>query len=160
RPVKPFTINVDGEVGRANYPLTPIADKNYHSINGRAQYRTRKVQLSAVYRQQYNLNSSSPVTADSAASRQDSADGSGAPIPWFTLDASYSKLHLDSQTGLQFFASTTSRPQLQTGYESLYRSNIHAGSLTARFAVLKRADVLVGYSITKDPSEGRAFLSI
>src|SRR5262249_15916209 len=96
-----------------------------------------------------------------AHSRQYSANGSWSPIAWFALDASYSKLHLDSQTGLQFFASTTPRPQLQTGYESLYRSNIHAGSLTARFAVLKRADVLVGYSITKDPGNGRqAYLSI
>ena len=154
-PIKPFTINLDGEVGRANYPLTPIADKNYHSINGRAQYRTRKLQLSAVYRQQYNLNNTSPVTPYSSHSRQYNGNASWSPIGWFTVDAAYSKLHLDTQTGLQFFASTTTRPQFQTGFESLYRSNIHAGSLTARFAVLKKADLLVGYSITKDTGDAR-----
>ena len=155
RPVKPFTINLDGEVGRTNNPLTPIADKNYHSINGRAQYRTRKVQLSAIYRQAYNLNNSSLLAPFSSHSRQYSGNASWSPIGWFTLDAAYSKLHLDTQTGIQFFASATSRSQLQTAFESLYRSNIHAGSLTARFTVRKRADLFVGYSITKDTGDGR-----
>ena len=32
-----------GEVGRANYPLTPVSDKHYHAINGRADYRMRRL---------------------------------------------------------------------------------------------------------------------
>jgi hypothetical protein len=155
RPIKPFTINFDAEIGRANNPLTPIADKNYHAINGRADYRTRKLQLSTVYKQVYNLNTSSPVMPYSSHARTYSGNASWSPKGWFTMDAAYSKLHLDTQTGLEFYASTTSRPQLQTGYDSLYRSNIHSGTLMAHFTILKRADLMAGYSITKDTGDGR-----
>jgi hypothetical protein len=65
------------------------------------------------------------------------------------------KLHLDTVSGLQFFAGGV-RPQLQTGYSSFYISNIHAANLGARFAIAKRADVYLGYSITKDTGDGRA----
>jgi len=51
RPWKPFSINLEGEVGRADAPMTPISDRNYHAINGRAEYRVRRVQLSTSYRQ-------------------------------------------------------------------------------------------------------------
>jgi hypothetical protein len=112
-----------------------------------------------VYKQIYNLNTSSPVTPFSSHARTYSGNASWSPKGWFTMDAAYSKLHLDTQTGLQFFASTTSRPQLQTGYESLYRSNIHAGSLMAHFTIRKRTDLMVGYSITKDTGDGRTVAS-
>ncbi len=156
RPVKPFTINLDGEVGRANNPLTPIADKNYHSINGRAEYRARKLQLSAAYRQAYNLNGPFSFVSFSSHSRQYSANASWAPNGWFSLDAAYNRLHLDTVSGLAFFAAGGIRNQLQTGYSSLYVSNIHAANLGARFGIGKRASLFVGYSITKDTGDGRA----
>src|SRR5262249_26883951 len=31
RPIKPLTISVDGEVGRADHPIYPVSEKNYHS---------------------------------------------------------------------------------------------------------------------------------
>ena len=71
-----------------------------------------------------------------------------------TLDASYMKLHWDSISGIAFFAGT-GRPSLQTG-NSLYISNVHAGSLAAHFAIARRADLFVGYSITKDTGDGRS----
>jgi hypothetical protein len=78
-----------------------------------------------------------------------------APNNWFSLDASYMKLHLDTVTGLQFFAGLN-RSQLQTGFSSFYISNVHAVNLGARFAIAKRADLYVGYTITKDTGDGRA----
>jgi len=156
RPVKPFTLSVDGEIGRASTPLTLIADKNYHAINGRADYRVRKLQFSAIYRQAYNLNAPVNFISFDSHSRQYSGSASWGPKDWVTLDASYSKLHLDTSSFLTFFASTTPRSQLQTGYLSIYRSNIHAANLTTRFGIAKRADLFVGYAITKDTGDGRA----
>src|SRR6202011_1714419 len=68
---------------------------------------------------------------------------------------SYMKLHLDTVTGLQFFAGGA-RPQLQTAFSSFYISSVHAANLGAHFALAKRADLYVGYTITKDTGDGRS----
>jgi hypothetical protein len=156
RPVKPFTINVDGEMGRADRPLTPVADRNYHAINARSDYRTRRLQLSASYRQVYNVNSPLDFSAYSSHTRAYGANASWSPRDFFSIDASYTKLHVDTLSSLAFFASTGTRPQLQTAYASYYVSNTHAGTLGTRFSVKRRADLLFGYSITRDAGDGRA----
>jgi hypothetical protein len=156
RPWKPFSVNVDGEIGRANYPLTPISDKNYHSLNGRADYRTRRVQLSTSYRQVYNLNAPFPFSTFSSHNRQYSANASWAPKDGISFDASYTKLHLDTRGGIAFFAITNVRPQIQSAFPSYYTSNIHAANLGVRWTVRRRADLYLGYSITKDTGDGRA----
>jgi hypothetical protein len=74
---------------------------------------------------------------------------------WLTFDASYSKLHLDTVGGLAFFAGVQT-PQLQTGYDSIYISNIHAANAGLRWDIHRRADLYVGYTITKDTGDGRA----
>jgi hypothetical protein len=159
-PWKPLTFNLDGEIGRANNPLTPVSEKNYHTINGRVQYRARNVQLSGSYAQLYNLNPDaapiSTLTSFSSHSRNYTANASWSPHDWFSLDASYMKLHLDSLSGLAFFASTTNRAQLQTSYSSLYISNIHAANLAVHFTIRRRIDLFAGYSLTKDTGDGRA----
>ena len=43
--------------------------------------------------------------------------------------------------------------------QSVYISNIHAGNLGLRFALTKRADLYVGYNITKDTGDGRSALA-
>jgi hypothetical protein len=156
RPWKPFTLNLSGEVGRANYPLTPVSDRDYHAINGRADYRVRRLTLSANYHQVYNLNAPLTFSTFDSHSRQYGANASWAPKDWFSIDASYMKLHLDTRGGIAFFASTTTRPQLVSAFPSYFRSNIHAANLGSRFSVKKRADVYVGYAITKDVGDGRA----
>jgi len=155
RPVKNLTTNLEGEVGRADNPLTPVSDGNYHTLNGRVSYRTRKVQLSTSYKQVYNVNAPVVLSAYSSHSRNYSANASWAPKDWFALDAGYMKLHLDTVSGIAFFAGTRT---LQEG-NSLYLSNVHAGNFGARFEVAKRADVYLGYTITKDTGDGRAAAS-
>jgi hypothetical protein len=155
RPVKPLTITLNGEVGRANNPLTPISDRDYHTLGGRVDYRVKKLQLSTSYGQIYNVGAPSSITSYSSHSRNYTASASLAPNNWFALDASYMKLHLDTVTGLQFFAGVN-RPQLQTTYSSFYVSNVHAVNVGARFSIAKRADAYVGYSLTKDTGDGRA----
>jgi hypothetical protein len=153
RPSKPFTINLEGEWGRTNNPLTTVSDKNFQTLNGRAQYRTKKLQLAASYRESYDFNSS--FSLFSSHERSYSASAAWTPKDWFSLDASYNKLHIDGSSFLAFFAGVN-QPSLQASYRSIYISNIHSANLGARFAIRRRADVYVGYSITKDVGDGRA----
>jgi hypothetical protein len=151
RPVKPLSIQLGGEVGRADRPLTPIADRNYHSLTARVQYKIKQFQFSASTRANYNTNS---VALSSYAShaRNYSADAAWTPRDWFSLDAGYSKLHLNTVGGIAYFASG----QFVTGEQSIYISNIHAANLSARFDFKKRADLVVGYSHTQDTGDGRS----
>ena len=158
RPLKALTFNLDGEVGHASQVLASISDRNYHTLNGRVQYRTKKLQLAAQYRQEYNENAPLNLLTYSSRSRQASVSASWAARDWISLDASYTKLHLDTVGALQFFAGT-SFSQLQTGYDSIYVSNIHAANLGLRFSAWKRADLFVGYAITKDTGDGRSTLA-
>src|SRR5207248_36368 len=68
RPWKPLTASVEGEIGRADNAFTPVSDRSYHTINGRVDYRTRKVQLSTSYKQFYNVNAPVSFTAYSSHS--------------------------------------------------------------------------------------------
>lgn len=155
RPLKPLTINLDGEIGRTTQPLTPIAPGKYHTLGSRIEYRVKKVQLSGGYREVYNNNQQDSFTLFSSHSRDYSANASWSPRDWFSLDASYSKLHLDSQSFLAFFAGLI-QPTLQTSYQSLYISNIHSANLGVHFGLGRRADLYLGYSIVKDVGDGRA----
>jgi hypothetical protein len=154
RPFKSLSGNLEGEIGRANHPLTPISEANYHTLGGRIDYRARKFQIWTQYRQVYNVNAPVFYSAFSSHARNYTATASWTAHNWMTLDASYMKLHWDSISGIAFFAGT-GRPSLQTG-NSLYISNVHAGSLAAHFAIARRADLFVGYSITKDTGDGRS----
>jgi hypothetical protein len=153
RPVKPLSIQLGGEVGRADRPLTQIADRNYHSLTARLQYKMKQLQFSASTHANYNANS---VALSSYAShaRNYSANASWIPRDWFSLDAGYSKLHLNTVGGIAYFATG----QFVTGEQSIYISNIHAANLSARFDFKKRADLLVGYSHTQDTGDGRSTL--
>jgi hypothetical protein len=154
RPVKGLTASMEAEIGRADNPLTPISDKDYHSLNGRIDYRTRKLQLSTSYKQFYNINALVSYSVYSSHSRNYTANASYALKDWFSLDASYMKLHLDSVSGIAYFAGSV-RPLLENG-DSLFLSNVHAGNLGTRIAIGKRADLYLGYSITKDTGDGRS----
>ena len=75
-----------------------------------------RLQISAQYRQVYNMNAPFSLStfrfAFPAVQRRTLR---GAPQDWFSIDASYMKLHLDTDGGIAFFAATGIRPQLQIG---------------------------------------------
>lgn len=155
RPVKPLTVNLEGEVGHASHPLDTIALRNYHTLGARAQYRTRTLQLMGHYRELYNENAPLNFLTYSSRSRETSVSGSWSGRNWFSVDASYTKLHLDTVGGLAFFAGLPF-PQLQTGFNSIYISNIHSATLMMHFTIGRRADLMLGYALTKDTGDGRA----
>lgn len=153
-PIKPLRLHLEGEVGRNDQPFTPIAERNYHALAARVQYRVSKLRLSTGYHQRYN-NNSITLTAFSSRARNYFADASWSPREWFSIDASYSRLHLDTLGGIAFFAGF-GRAQLIQNRQSLYLSNIHSAHLGARFALRKRADLYLGFSLTRDTGDGRA----
>ncbi|MCS7025203.1 MAG: hypothetical protein NZV14_10405 [Bryobacteraceae bacterium] len=150
RPVKPLFLQFDVELGRANQPFTPISEKNYHSFNARVQWRARTVQLSALTRTLYNVNSTNFVFF-SSRSRHYAYDGVWNLNNRFSVEAGYSKLHLDTQGALAYFAASR-RIEDQN---SLYVSNLHTGHLAARLVLAKRFDLSLGYSIVRDTGDGR-----
>jgi hypothetical protein len=152
-PWKPVTITLDGEIGRASRPFYPVAEKNYHALGGRVQYKYKTLLLSGATKTNYNFNSVS-LTSYSARSRNYSFDASWIPLQWFSFDAGYSKLHLDTIGGIAYFAQA----QLVTGQSSIYISNLHVVNAGAHFNIRKRVDVFAGANLVKDTGDGRAGL--
>ena len=153
-PWAPFRLHVEGEIGRNDNPFTIVSERNYHAISARAQYRKKNLQLSAQYRQNYN-NNSITLSSYSSRSRNYTGNASWSAKPWLSLDATYARLHLDTLGGVAFFAGAP-RPQLVDNLESVYISNIHSGTLGVRFGLGAKADLFVGYNITRDVGDGRA----
>jgi outer membrane receptor protein involved in Fe transport len=152
KPLKSMTVAFESEVGHADHPFTPVSDRDYHALGGRFEYRVKKLTLGSIYKENYN-NNSVTLSSYSSHARNYSANASWAPHDWFTLDASYSKLHLDSLSGIVFFAGADAVSPLTSN--QIYISNIHAANLGARFLLAKRVDVYVGYAITLDTGDGR-----
>lgn len=150
RPVKGLTVQLDAEVGRSDRPFFPISEKNYHAYHGRVQYRAGPLQLSALTKTLYNTNSAN-LFAHSSRSRQYAYDASWSPAGWLSFDAGYSKIHLDTLTGLAYFSAAA----LVENNQSLYISNLHAVNFGLRASVRKRAELYVGYSLVKDTGDGR-----
>ncbi len=144
KPLKPVTVTLDGEVGRADTPFLPISDKNYHALGGRVQIKQKSLLLSAAYREKYNTNSAS-FSSHSSRGRNYSFDASWASSAKFALDAGYSKMHLDTVSGIAFFGAGA-----LLANNSYYVSNLHSLNVGARVAPHKRAEFYGGYSMTKD----------
>ena len=147
-------LHLEAELGRNDNPFYTISERNYHALDARLQYRKRTVTASAGYRQNYNNNSVS-LANYSAHSRNYFGNFAWTARNWISLDAGYSRLHLDSAGGIQFFAGAP-RASLRQG-TSVYVSNLHAANLGVRL-VLKKADLYAGYNITRDTGDGRARL--
>jgi hypothetical protein len=153
-PIQDLRVHAETEIGRDSNPFTPISPGNYNAIRGRVRYAKRSYSLMGGYQDNYN-NNSIQITAYSSHSRTYNADATWNAKPWLSFDASYSKLHLDTIGGIEFFAGTP-QATLQAGQESIYISNIHAGNFSARVPITKYADLYLGYSITRDTGDGRA----
>jgi hypothetical protein len=147
RPVKPLTINLDAEIGRADRPIYPISERNYHALSGRIQYQYKTLFLSASTKTNYNTNSVS-LSSFSSHSRTYAADASWSPRGWLSFDADYNKLHLNTLGGIAYF----SNGDLVNG-RSIYVSDIHAGNLGVRFSMRNRVNVYAGYSRVQDAAD-------
>jgi len=155
QPADRLSIHVDAEVGRASRPFFPISERDYHTLGVRAQYKTKTVLMAASTRAANNTNSVS-LSAHGARSRVYAVDASWTASTRFAIDSAYSKTHLDTLSGIAYFAAGR---QIATD-QSLYVSNVHAGHLGARVGLGKRADLYAGYSRVEDAGDGRNALAV
>jgi hypothetical protein len=155
-PWKALRVHLEGEIGRNDNPLTPVSERKYHALRARVQYRTKTASLGGGYQESYN-NNSIAITAYSSHARSYTAEGSWTAKAWLSLDASYSKLHLDTVGGVAFFAGAPLPAEI-TGQQSIYISNIHAANVGARLPLTRRANIYVAYNVTKDTGDGRSRL--
>ena len=171
KPFKPLSVNVDTTIGRDNGPENPISPAHFHNIRARADYRVQKrVHFGATYRQMYNLNAPvgysytltpaygpPPQAYYASHSRDFSFNSSFTVSRNWSLDASYSKTHLDTFANLwaELPASATVVNSFP-GYTYQYVSNIHTVSLMARTTIDKRGTFYAGYNITRDTGDGRS----
>ncbi len=154
QPFKPLTFNFDLELGRANRPFLTLSERNYHAFGARGQYKRGSLLLSAALRTNYNANSVS-LFSHSSRSRNYALDASWSARRFVSFDAGYGKQHLDTLTGIAYFASG----ELAGPQSALYVSNVHSGHATVRFALASRADFSLGYMRVQDTGDGRAQLA-
>jgi hypothetical protein len=151
RPWEAWTIQFGGEIGRANQPFTPVAPRHYHALNSRIQYRTRNLQVIAMVNSDYK-NNSVTLSSYSSRARRYAVDGSWTRLSWLSLDAGYSRLHLDSVGGIAYRVAPGT---LITGESSLYFSNLHTVYFGIRFAFKERAELYAGLTRVQDTGDGR-----
>ena len=106
--------------------------------------------LAAAYKTNYNFNAAS-VTSYSSRSRNASFDATYTPRTWLSIDGGYSKLHLDTLSGIAYFSSF----QLVEGDRSAYFSNIHSLNIGVRTALKKKVDLYFGLNRVQDTGDGR-----
>ena len=172
KPTQPLSINLDATIGRDNSPETPVSPAHFHNIRARAEYRVQKrIRLQTTYRQVYNLNTPPlgyafvttaaygppPQAYYASHSRDFSVNSSFTVNRNLSLDASYSKTHLDTFANLwaELPVSATVVNSFP-GYTSQYVSNIHTVSFTARTTLGRRGTFYAGYNITRDTGDGRS----
>jgi hypothetical protein len=152
-PAKGVRASFDFEVGRADRPLTPVSQREFHTESARLQWRGRGATLTANFQSKINNNPTSLVSY-SSTSRGGGFHGSWAdPDARFTLDGGYQYLHLDTAAGVY---NLLAPPDDGASYaRSFYTSNLHTGSFGVRFAAHTRVVLYAGYSIAKDTGDGR-----
>ena len=150
QPMKPLRISFSAEAGRNDRPFYPVSDKDYHALNARLQYRVSKYNFSSDYRSFNNTNSTS-LFVHSSTGRSWAANGGWTPRAGVQIDGGYSYIHLDTLTGLAYFANFA----LTGGDRSYYLSNLHTVHAGAQIQVKKRLDIYGGFVRTQDRGDGR-----
>lgn len=151
QPIKPLRITLSVETGRNDKPFLPTSDKDYQAVNARMQYRTTKYNFSTDYRSFNNTNSTS-LFVHSSQGRSWATNGGWTLRPGVQVDAGYSYIHLDTLTGLAYFANF----ELFENDRSYYVSNLHTIHAGLQVQVRKRLDLYAGFVRTQDRADGRS----
>ena len=105
-------------------------------------------ELSPSARSSARTTTSTPTSlfSHSSRSRTYSADFSWSALTWIGIDASYSKLHLDTLSGIAYFFNNA----FIDNDQSRYISNIHSGNIGVRVSAGTRVELFGGYVRTQD----------
>ena len=153
RPIRGLRISFDAEVGRADRPLTPISEREFHNETARVQWRKKAFVFGASFKTAVNDNSASLIN-HSYTSRQFGVNASWTQKDGrFTIDANYTKLDLNTASGIFNFLPTT-----EPGVErhNFYTSNLHTLYFGSRIQARPRLTFYLGYSLAKDTGDGRS----
>lgn len=156
RPAKGLTLNLDGEIARADRPFYPVSGRDIHAFRARAEYRAGAFRFAGYARTDYNLNNDT-LSSFASHSRQYGGDATWTVSRTFFIDASYAKMHLDTLGTINYFTRDGAAPAPVNVItdRSYYISNIHNANVAAHFTV-RRADVSLGFSHVQDTGDGRA----
>ncbi len=153
RPIRGLRISFDAEVGRADRPLTPISEREFHNETARVQWRKKAFVFGASFKSAVNDNSASLIN-HSYTSRQFGVNASWTQKDGsFTIDANYTKLDLNTASGIFNFLQAT-----EPGVErhNFYTSNLHTLYFGSRIQARPRLTFYLGYSLAKDTGDGRS----
>jgi hypothetical protein len=155
-PARGLRISVDAEKGRADQPLSPRSDRDFHTETARVQWRKNNAVLSASFQNSINRNPVSLIDHRSE-SRQFGVNGSWAASDGrFTLDAGYTLLNLDTQSGILNYLNT-SDPNAASF--SFYTSNLNLVNFGTRIQPHERLTLYFGYNLAKDTGDDRSQLT-
>ncbi|MBI3666510.1 MAG: hypothetical protein HY236_09870 [Acidobacteria bacterium] len=161
RPVDPFTMLFDVEVGRADRPFAPVSEKNYHAETLKAQWKRKAWLVTASFKNYSNRNEAPLLNTSlegvpsvhNYESRQYSTSLSWTPARRYAFDGGYTRLHLDTASGIVNFP-LPGQP-IPSARRSIYRSEIHHVHGTLRTELHKNVVLFLGYSIVKDTADSR-----
>jgi len=155
KPWKQLVVSFDSQIGRASRPFTPKSDKDYTAFDGRVVYKRKSLQILGTFHSDYNENSVT-LSTYSSRSRVYSVSGAWSPLNWLSFDAAYSKIHINTLGGIQFFAAGDLFPN-QLSY---YVSNLHSTNIGIHLKPMHRLDLYLGYSRVQDTGDGRPSPSV
>lgn len=155
---KELRASFDVEAGRADQPLTPVSQKNFHNESARLQWRKQAWTLTGFFANRINSNPAA-LTEYSSESRRAGFHASWAdPDRPFTLDGGYTWLHVDTAAGIfNLFQGAQDDPNAA---RSFYTSNLHTVNFGGRFQPQSRWTLYVGYALAKDTADGRSGLAL
>lgn len=149
-PVAPLRILFSAEVGRNDKPFYPTSDKNYEAYTARASWRQKQFNLSTDFKSFNNANSTS-LYVHSSTGRTWGATTGFTPRANIQIDAGYNYLHLDTLTGLAYFADF----ELVESSKSYYVTNVHTLHAGVQAQIKKKVDLYAGFVRTQDRGDGR-----
>ena len=151
RPLKTLTVSLSAEVGTNSNPFTPVAQRDFHVLNARVQYRTKRYSLAASANSVYNVNDVS-LSSYASQSRTYSVSGTWNLQDRLMLDAGFTRIHQYSIGGIAYFLNQA----LVQGEDSIYLSNLNSVYAGVRYEIRRRIDLYAGYTRVQDLGDGRS----
>ncbi len=153
-PLPGVRASADLEVGRADRPLAPTAEREFRNDSLRVRWRDGEWGAGAFWKRRSNDNPTE-LLAFSSKSASWGLNGSWLRPDWgLTADASYALLSLDVAAGILnlFDFGTPGQPDRS---RSAYRSRIHNAQLGLQWEAREGVTLALAYSLTKDVGAGR-----
>jgi hypothetical protein len=150
RPVRELRVSFDVEAGNADQPMTPVSDKRFHAETFRLQWRKNGLVFGGSFKSRENDISASFINHSTTGRSWGLNTSWSPPSGRFTLDAAYSRLDLDTASGiLNFFGADVRNPPAN----SYYASNLHNLHLGSRAQPHPRVTLYFGYNLAKDTGD-------